>query len=111
MGENDRDPSTALRVTTWKGSRGLDLSKHVRELVGLKAKEIGASEAKTRLFELLEKVRQGWVFFITKRGQPVAELRPVSVPERRPRFGCDRGRVKIGADFDAPVLEMKEYTE
>lgn len=76
----------------------------------MKAKKIGASEAKTRLFELLEKVRQGAVFFITKRGQPIAELRPVSLPERRPRFGCDKGRVKIGADFDAPVPGMKEYT-
>jgi prevent-host-death family protein len=77
----------------------------------MKGKEIGAFEAKTRLSELLEKVRLGAVFLITKRGQPVAELRPVSVPERRPRFGCDAGRVKIGTDFDAAVPEMKEYTE
>ena len=76
----------------------------------MKAKEIGAFEAKTRLSEILEKVRKGQVFFITKRGQPIAELRPVSSPERRPRFGCDRGRVSISADFDAPIPEMNDYS-
>lgn len=76
----------------------------------MKAKEIGAFEAKTRLSELLEKVRQGAAFSITKRGRPVAELRPVLLPERRPRFGCDKGRVKIRKDFDAPLPEMKGYT-
>ena len=76
----------------------------------MKAREIGAFEAKTRLSELLEQVRQGAVFFITKRGRPVAELRPVHLPERRPRFGCDKGRVIIGPDFDAPIPEMQDYT-
>jgi prevent-host-death family protein len=76
----------------------------------MKAKQIGVFEAKTRLSELLEKVREGQVFFITKRGHPIAELRPVSSPERRPRFGCDKGRVTVGADFDAPLPEMSDYT-
>ena len=77
----------------------------------MKAKEIGAFEAKTRLSELLEQVRKGAVFFITKRGHPIAELRPVRLPDRRPRFGCDKGQVIVGADFDAPIPGMKGYTE
>ena len=76
----------------------------------MKANEIGAFHAKTHLSELLEKVRQGQSFFITKRGQPVAELRPVSHVDRRARFGCDQGRVSIAEDFDAPVLDFKDYT-
>jgi prevent-host-death family protein len=76
----------------------------------MKAKEIGAFEAKTRLSEILEKVRKGQVFFITKRGQPIAELRPVTTREHRPRFGCDKGRVRIGEDFDAPIPELKDYS-
>jgi prevent-host-death family protein len=76
----------------------------------MKVKEIGAFEAKTHLSELLEQVRKGAVFFITKRGHPIAELRPVNLPERRSRFGCDKERVRIGADFDAPIEAMKEYT-
>jgi prevent-host-death family protein len=77
----------------------------------MKAKEIGAFEPRTRLSELLEKVRQRAAFLITKRGRPIAELRPVLLPERRSRFGCDKGRVKLGKDFDAPLPEMKGYTE
>jgi prevent-host-death family protein len=77
----------------------------------MKAKEIGAFHAKTHLSQLLEKVRQGQSFFITKRGHPVAELRPVSHAERRARFGCDQGRLIIGADFDAPLPELKDYTQ
>lgn len=71
--------------------------------------EIGAFEAKTRLSELLERVRRGHVYRITKHGKPVAELRPASSPARAPRFGEDRGRVVIGDDFDDPLPGMKPY--
>ena len=89
----------------------LDLSNQLNRLDGMKAKEIGAFHAKTHLSELLEKVRQGQSFVITKRGHAVAELRPVSHVERRARFGCDKGRVTIGTDFDAPMPELKDYTQ
>ena len=79
------------------------------KLVGMKTMEIGAFEAKTHLSELLEKVRHGKTFFITKRGHPVAELRPATIPGRRPRFGCDANRVIIHADFDAPIPDLKDY--
>ena len=72
--------------------------------------QIGAFEAKTHLSALLEKVRRGRTFFITKRGRPVAELRPVSGSGRRPRFGCDRNRVTMQADFDAPIPDLHDYT-
>jgi prevent-host-death family protein len=71
--------------------------------------EIGAFEAKTRLSELLDRVARGQVYRITKRGRPVAELRPVVLGQGRPQFGTDKGRVAIGADFDAPVPGMAEY--
>lgn len=75
----------------------------------MKTVDIGAFEAKTRLSELLEQVRRGAVFRITKRGRPVAELRPAPQPERRLRFGCDKGRVRVASDFDAPIPAMKDY--
>jgi len=71
--------------------------------------EIGAFEAKTRLSELLERVQRGQVYRITKRGKPVAELRPLITDARRPQFGRDRGRVVVAEDFDAPVPDMKDY--
>jgi len=76
----------------------------------MSTKTIGAFEAKTRLSELLEQVRKGQVYRISKRGRPVAELRPLPQPQRRPRFGCDKGRVAIRADFDEPLPEMEPYT-
>lgn len=39
--------------------------------------EVGAYEAKTHLSELLERVKKGEQFTITKHGVPVAVLRPV----------------------------------
>ena len=44
--------------------------------------EIGANEAKTHLPKLLERVRQGERFTITKHGTPVAELCPVHARSR-----------------------------
>ena len=41
--------------------------------------EIGAYDAKTHLPKLLERVRRGERFVITKHGRPVAELGPVTV--------------------------------
>ena len=44
--------------------------------------EIGAYEAKTKLPELLRKVKDGKRFVITNRGKPVAELGPPTARER-----------------------------
>jgi prevent-host-death family protein len=76
----------------------------------MKPKEIGAFDAKTRLSELLDRVDKGAVYVITKRGRPVAELRP---PSRRGglEFGSDAGRITIGDDFEAPVPDFQEYLE
>jgi prevent-host-death family protein len=75
----------------------------------MSVEEIGAFEAKTRLSELLDQVAQGRVYRITKRGRPVAELRPVEYTDRRPVFGRDRGRVIVGTDFDEPIDEFAGY--
>ena len=72
--------------------------------------EIGAFEAKTRLSELLDRVARGQVYRITKRGRPVAELRPVPASGGRLRFGKDKGRVVVGDDFDAPLPDLADYT-
>jgi prevent-host-death family protein len=77
----------------------------------MKTIEIGAFEAKTHLSALLEKVRQGKTFVITKRSRPVAELRPVTLPDHRPHFACDRNKVTIRADFEAPIPDLKDYAE
>jgi prevent-host-death family protein len=45
---------------------------------------IGAYEAKTKLSSLLERVAEGEWITITKHGQPVAVLRPVTTRDARP---------------------------
>lgn len=78
----------------------------------MKPEEIGAFAAKTRLSELLENVRLGRTYRITRRGRPIAELRPVPpADEDRLRFGCDRGQVIVGEDFDAPLPGFEPYRE
>ena len=77
----------------------------------MKTETIGAFEAKTRLSELLEQVRKGRVYYISKRGRPIAELRPLTPPNRRPQFGCDKGRVTVKSNFDEPLPEMGPYTK
>ena len=41
---------------------------------------VGVRELKTRLGRYLREVRRGRVIVVTDRGEPVAELRPVSMP-------------------------------
>jgi prevent-host-death family protein len=77
----------------------------------MRPRQIDVFEAKTRLSELLRQVSRGQVYRITRRGRPVAELRPVTPSDRRPRFGSDRGRIVIGRDFDAPVPGMADYAK
>ena len=63
------------------------------------ATRIGAYEAKTKLPELLRRVEAGERFTITNRGQPVAELRPVSL-------GADvRVRESIAHMRDLPKVQ------
>jgi prevent-host-death family protein len=42
---------------------------------------VGSRELKTRLGSYLERVRRGETLIVTDRGEPVAELRPIEVPE------------------------------
>jgi antitoxin (DNA-binding transcriptional repressor) of toxin-antitoxin stability system len=76
----------------------------------MKIEHIGAFEAKTRLSELLEHVRLGRVYRITRRGRAIAELRPIveEAPDRL-TFGCDRGQVVVKDDFDAPIPGFEPY--
>ncbi len=76
----------------------------------MEIEEIGAFEAKTRLSELLAGVCQGKVYRITRRGKPIAELRPLEMSGNRLRFGSDRGKIRMRADFDKPLSDFRKYT-
>jgi prevent-host-death family protein len=81
----------------------------------MKVQETGLFEAKTHLSEMVSKVeKRGAVFRITKRGKPVAELRPIAGAEKDYRlpFGYGSGTVRyIAPDFDAPLEDMRNSME
>lgn len=60
-------------------------------------------EAKTHLSRLAERAAGGEEIVIARGGRPLAKLVPI--PERREprRLGLLRGKIRIGADFDAPL--------
>jgi prevent-host-death family protein len=64
-------------------------------------------ESKTHFSRLIEKVLNGEEVIIAKAGKPVARISPIreDVTKRTP--GLDKGKVKIGADFDAPLPEFE----
>jgi prevent-host-death family protein len=63
---------------------------------------VNVHEAKTHLSRLLDRVASGEEIVIAKAGKPVARLVPFARTTKRP-LGADAGRVKIAANFDAPL--------
>lgn len=66
-------------------------------------KTVNIHEAKTHLSRLIEDVSAGEEVIIARNGKPVARLLPVTARSRPRRPGQWRGKVRIGAEFDAPL--------
>jgi len=80
----------------------------------MRIREAGMFEAKTHLSEMVAKVERGAVYRITRRGKPVAELRPIGGEREKVRlaFGYGAGTVPyVAPDFDAPLDDMRDYME
>jgi antitoxin (DNA-binding transcriptional repressor) of toxin-antitoxin stability system len=76
--------------------------------------EVTVQEAQQRLPELLAAAEAGEMVEIraeSGRGFRLAPLRRRPVATGLPRAGSCRGLIDISADFDAPLDELKEYTE
>jgi prevent-host-death family protein len=59
--------------------------------------------AKTQLSRLVEAAAEGEEIIIAKAGKPVAKLGPLSARRGKRRLGLLAGKLKIPADFDAPL--------
>ena len=72
--------------------------------------EIGIFESKTHFSEIIRRVLAGERFVITRRGEPVAELRPVE-PKKRPlrRGSCKNPGFWMAPDFDEPLEDFADY--
>jgi prevent-host-death family protein len=65
--------------------------------------KINVHQAKTHLSQLLDRVAKGEEIILARGGKPVAKLIPIASEPRRP--GQLKGRIRIAADFDAPLPE------
>jgi prevent-host-death family protein len=72
-------------------------------------KTVGLFEAKTHLAELVDRVQEEGKIILTRRGKPVAELRPVENKEPR-KFGASKGcLLYMAPDFNDPIEDFREY--
>ncbi len=73
--------------------------------------EIGAYEAKTHLPKLLEQVRKGERFVITKHGVPVAELIPVQKRSKQEVRAAIQGLKKFQTSHSLGGISVRELME
>ena len=66
-------------------------------------KIVNVHEAKTTFSRLLRRVERGEEVVIGKAGKPVARLVPNSPAASARAPGSAKGRLKLRADFDAPL--------
>ena len=67
--------------------------------------KINVHEAKTHLSRLLDRAQAGEEFLIAKAGKPVARLGPIAPVRTKVRFGVLKGKIRIPANFDAPLSD------
>ena len=66
-------------------------------------KQVNIHRAKTHLSRLVEEASAGAEVTIAKAGKPLAKLVPLTAAKRVRRPGFLKGRIRIAADFDAPL--------
>ena len=66
-------------------------------------KPVSIHAAKTHFSRHVERAARGEEIVIARDGRPVARLVPLAAPGRRRRLGLLKGKIKIAANFDAPL--------
>ena len=66
-------------------------------------KTVNIHEAKTQFSKLIAGEVAGQETIISKAGKPVARLVSIATPVPLRKFGVLKGKIKIAADFDAPL--------
>ena len=62
-------------------------------------------EAKTRLSQLVDKAAAGEDVVVSRNGKPLVRITRLHPEKRVVRFGLLKGKIRIAADFDAPLPE------
>ena len=81
------------------------------DLAKLSPMQVNMHDAKSRLSELVDRVRRGERVVIARSGEPVAELIPHRDTAMRRAGGQWKGRADIAEDFDSPVPEIEGLFE
>lgn len=64
---------------------------------------VNVYDAKTQLSKLIERAAGGEDVIIGRSGKPVARITRLAHGKRPIRFGVLKKKIKIAADFDAPL--------
>jgi prevent-host-death family protein len=74
-------------------------------LIGaIRMKPVNIYEAKTRFSQLVDKAAAGEDVIVSRNGKPLVRItRLASGQKQRIKFGVLKGKLKIAADFDAPL--------
>ena len=67
--------------------------------------QVSVYAAKTQLSRLLNRATRGEEIVITRHGKPVARIVPVDRRRTPRKLGALRGKIRVTADFDAPLPE------
>jgi prevent-host-death family protein len=71
---------------------------------------VNIADAKARLSELIEAAQAGEEVIIARRNVPLVRLVRVRASKAKPVFGKLRGKIRLAADFDAPLGDFDDYT-
>lgn len=73
--------------------------------------QVSATEAATKLNELIEAAINGEEVILLNGDRPAIKLTPIGAirPDRKP--GSAKGLIWMSDDFDEPLEEFKEYME
>jgi antitoxin (DNA-binding transcriptional repressor) of toxin-antitoxin stability system len=67
-------------------------------------KPVNIYEAKTRFSQLVDKAAAGEDVIVSRNGKPLVRItRLTSDHKRQIKFGVLKGKLKVAADFDAPL--------
>ena len=79
--------------------------------MGKKSSAYNMYEAKTRLSEIVEKVRTGEEVVLMNRGEPVAKVIPFQLEAKKRRFGGFRNKIELRDGWDAPLEDFEDYSK
>ncbi|HEY0150688.1 MAG TPA: type II toxin-antitoxin system prevent-host-death family antitoxin [Longimicrobium sp.] len=70
---------------------------------------IDVEHAQDQLPSLVEQAAQDGEVILTRQGEPVAKIIPISRVRKPRQFGSARGLIRMAEDFDAPLDDFKDY--